>query len=150
MNIRIATGEDLSFLFQHDPETLPDRLEKKVQGGLVYVACDEGSRRLALLKFSYFWDRIPYMDKLHVIESHRGRGIGRRIVDRWESDMFDADAELVLTSTQADEDAQHFYRKLGYRDCGVLFVPQQIPAEIFLRKLRPSTEGSSTSAASLF
>ena len=25
---------------------------------------------------------------------------------------------MVLTSTQVDEDAQHFYRKLGYKDCG--------------------------------
>ena len=27
---------------------------------------------------------------------------------------------MVLTSTQVDEDAQHFYRKLGYKDCGGL------------------------------
>ena len=29
---------------------------------------------------------------------------------------------MVLTSTQVDEDAQHFYRKLGYKDCGRLTV----------------------------
>ncbi len=29
---------------------------------------------------------------------------------------------MVLTSTQVDEDAQHFYRKLGYKDCGGLTV----------------------------
>ena len=27
---------------------------------------------------------------------------------------------MVLVSTQSDEPAQHFYRKLGYRDCGCL------------------------------
>lgn len=25
---------------------------------------------------------------------------------------------MLLTSTQVDEEAQHFYRKLGYKDCG--------------------------------
>lgn len=25
---------------------------------------------------------------------------------------------MVLTSTQVGEDTQHFYRKLGYKDCG--------------------------------
>ena len=30
---------------------------------------------------------------------------------------------LVLTSTQEDEEAQHFYRAMGYRDCGNLEMP---------------------------
>ncbi len=29
---------------------------------------------------------------------------------------------MLLTSTRVDEDAQHFYRRLGYRDCGGLIV----------------------------
>ncbi|GIG24528.1 hypothetical protein [Cellulomonas denverensis] len=45
----------------------------------------------------------------------------------------------MLTSTQADEQAQHLYRRLGYRDCGALLFPGE-PIELVLRKeLRPST-----------
>ena len=44
---------------------------------------------------------------------------------------------MLLTSTQADEEAQHFYRKLGYKDCGG-FVPTvpgyEQPMELFLEK----------------
>ena len=29
---------------------------------------------------------------------------------------------MIMTSTQVDEQAQHFYRKLGYRDRGSLFL----------------------------
>ena len=29
---------------------------------------------------------------------------------------------MLMTSTQVDEDAQHFYRKLGYKDCGGFVV----------------------------
>ena len=134
MNIRIATTEDLVFLSEHDRHIPPNRLEKQLQDGCGYVACDEQRNRLALLRFSYFWDTIPFINLLYVIESHRTRGIGRRLVERWEADMFRGGAELLLTSTQADEDAQHFYRKLGYRDCGVLLVPGQAAGEIFLRK----------------
>ena len=25
---------------------------------------------------------------------------------------------MVMTSTQVDEDSQHFYRKIGYKECG--------------------------------
>jgi len=28
----------------------------------------------------------------------------------------------VMTSTNSDEQAQHFYRKLGYKDCGCLIL----------------------------
>ena len=30
--------------------------------------------------------------------------------------------EMVMTSTQVDENAQHFYRKIGYKDCGGFLV----------------------------
>ncbi len=42
-----------------------------------------------------------------------------------------------MTSTQTDESAQHFYRKLGYQDAGclVLDIPgYKQPMEMFLVK----------------
>ena len=44
---------------------------------------------------------------------------------------------MVLTSTQVDEDAQHFYRKLGYKDCGGFVIDVtgfQQPMEMFMIK----------------
>ncbi|WP_296879498.1 hypothetical protein [Thomasclavelia sp.] len=44
---------------------------------------------------------------------------------------------MVLTSTQVDENAQHFYRKLGYQDCGGLIINierYKQPMELFLSK----------------
>lgn len=38
-----------------------------------------------------------------------------------------------MTSTQADEGSQHFYRKLGYKDAGCLILDTQ-PSEIFFVK----------------
>ena len=45
---------------------------------------------------------------------------------------------MLLTSTQVDEDAQHFYRKLGYKDCGGLIIDNpkyEQPMELFLSKI---------------
>ena len=42
-----------------------------------------------------------------------------------------------MTSTQVDEEAQHFYRKLGYQDAGglVIRIPgYEQPMELFLVK----------------
>ena len=44
---------------------------------------------------------------------------------------------MALTSTRADEDAQHFYRKLGYKDCGGFVIDIQgyeQPMELLLIK----------------
>ncbi len=54
--------------------------------------------------------------------------------------MEDQGYGMLLTSTQADETAQHFYRKLGYKDCGGLIIdlPQYAqPMELFLIKTIP-------------
>lgn len=44
---------------------------------------------------------------------------------------------MLLTSTQVDEEAQHFYRKLGYKDCGgfIIGIPEyKQPMEMFFIK----------------
>jgi len=41
--------------------------------------------------------------------------------------------KIVLTSTLSSEQAQFFYRKNGYIDCGSLLLPKE-PLEIILLK----------------
>ena len=44
---------------------------------------------------------------------------------------------LVMTSTQEDEEAQHFYRAIGYKDCGELKLPfpgYEQPTELIMGK----------------
>ena len=41
-----------------------------------------------------------------------------------------------MASTQADETAQHSYRKLGYQDCGSLCLANQA-LEIIMIKILP-------------
>ena len=36
----------------------------------------------------------------------------------WENEMKRKGYDLLLTSTQVNEEAQHFYRKLGFRAVG--------------------------------
>lgn len=40
------------------------------------------------------------------------------LIEEWEKDMKEQGYGMLLTSTQVDETAQHFYRKLGYKDSG--------------------------------
>ena len=47
-------------------------------------------------------------------------------MEHWKRDMKSQGYGMLLTSTQVEEEAEHFYRKLGYKDCGgfVIDVPQ--------------------------
>ena len=56
----------------------------------------------------------------------------------WDNHMRKQGYKMVLISTQADEKAQHLYRKLGYIDCGGLVfhhTPFDQPMELFFRKV---------------
>lgn len=141
LSILYATFEDIEYLRKHDTHLSLDRVKKKVFDNEVIIA-KYGENYLGWLRFGYFWDFIPFINMIVINDAYQKQGVGSRLVQFWEDEMyFKYHHEMVMTSTQADETAQHFYRKLGYRDAGALFEVNDGPAEIFLiRKL--GTSGS--------
>ena len=87
------------------------------------------------MRFGYFWDEIPFMNMLIISEEVRGKGIGKKLVTYWEKEMRRKNHKRVMTSTQSDENAQHFYRKLGYQDAGSLLLPREALEIIFIKEL---------------
>lgn len=87
------------------------------------------------LRFNLFWDNTPFMNMLYFLEGYRGRGYGTELVAYWESEMRRMGHENVLTSTLSNEQAQFFYRKNGYADCGSLLLPEEPLEIIFLKRL---------------
>ena len=73
------------------------------------------------------------MNMLFISEEQRRKGYGRKLVEFWEREMAEQGYRFVLTSTQSDEEAQFFYRKLGYTDRGALVLPDE-PLEILFYK----------------
>lgn len=73
------------------------------------------------LRYNLFWDEIPFMNMLYFLEEYRSKGYGTQMVEFWESEMIKNGYDKDMTSSQANESAQHFYRKLGYRDAGGFF-----------------------------
>ena len=62
---------------------------------------------------------------------------GKELLQFWEDRMREAGCKVVMTSTQSDESAQHFYRKSGYRDAGALLLNTAAlnqPTELFFIK----------------
>ena len=105
-------------LDRHLPEAGFDEKVRNKQG---YVLLDE-DKIAGVLRYNLFWDNTPFCTLLYIDEKYRGRGCGKQLMERWECDMNAQGYGMLMTSTQVDEDAQHFYRKLGYKDCGGFIV----------------------------
>ncbi len=132
MEIRTATARDAGALSALDKHISADALRESLAGARVLVLCD-GEEIAGWLRWSLFWDEIPFLNMLYLLEPHRGHGHGRALMEAWEERMRRAGHAAVLTSTQANEFAQHFYRRLGYADIGAFALPGD-PLELILRK----------------
>ena len=128
-----ATLEDIDYLKKIDTHITFEKLKKKVLDKEVIIVKNKNIN-IGVLRFGYFWDTIPFMNLLLLKEEYRNKKIGKELVLFWEKEMKKNKHKRVMTSTQADEEAQHFYRKIGYKDIGALFEINNGPAEIFLSK----------------
>ncbi len=136
MTIRYATQADLASCLTLDAHLTEGEYAPKLAARQVYILSEAGED-LALLRCGLFWDSIPFCNLLYVAEGARGRGYGRALAIRWEADMKAQGYDLAMTSTQADEEGQHFWRKLGYKDCGGFVLPFpgfEQPLELILAK----------------
>lgn len=135
ITIRYAEQRDKSFLLENDQHLLDSKSEEKIAMNEIILALDENNQPLGWLRFNYFWDEIPFMNMLMVVSQYRGKGLGHKIVTFWEEAMRNRGHNLVMTSTLSNENAQHFYRKLGYKDSGSLLLEQEPLEIIFTKKL---------------
>ena len=136
MNIRYIQEDDKKFWYTLDKHLPETEFMNKVRDKRGYVLL-EGDIPIGLLRYNLFWDNTPFCTMLFVDRNYQGKGYGKKLMEYWEDDMKSQGYKILLTSTQVDENAQHFYRKLGYKDCGgfVLDLPEDSqPMELFLIK----------------
>lgn len=136
IKIRYMTLEDKPFWYSLDRHLRSEEFVRKVRDERGYVLEEDG-KTVGLLRYNLFWDNTPFCTLLFVDWAYQKKGYGRMLMEHWEADMKEKGYGMLLTSTQVDEEAQHFYRKLGYKDCGG-FVPTipgyEQPMELFLEK----------------
>lgn len=134
--IRYVEAEDKAFWYSLDKHLPDEEFMGKVRSKRGYILLRDGVPA-GILRYHLFWDNIPFCSMLFIGEGHRREGLGKKLMEYWENDMKRQGYGIVLTSTQVDEEAQHFYRKLGYRDCGCLLldIPGYAqPMEMFMVK----------------
>lgn len=136
IKIRYLEASDKQFWYSLDKHLPETEFYNKVQTKRGYILLLD-DKPIGLLRYNLFWDNTPFCTMLFVDEKYQKKGYGEHLMKYWENDMKMQGYGMLLTSTQADETAQHFYRKLGYKDCGgfVIDIPAYAqPMEIFFMK----------------
>ena len=136
IKIRYVEASDKEFWYSLDKHLPETEFQNKVYTKRGYVL-SLNNKPVGLLRYNLFWDSVPFCTMIFIDCQYQGKGYGKQLIQYWENDMKRRGYEMLLTSTQVDEKAQHFYRKLGYKDCGgfVIDIPQYAqPMEMFFIK----------------
>lgn len=136
LEIKYVEDSDKEFWYSLDKHLPEVEFNKKVRDKQGYVLFNDGIA-VGVLRYNLFWDNTPFCTMLFVDWSQQKNGYGRALMQFWEEDMKKQGYGMVMTSTQVDEEAQHFYRKLGYKDCGgfTVDIPGfEQPMEMFMSK----------------
>jgi len=117
ITVQLATLADLTNIVLHDTHISKAALSDKIARNEIYVAYN-GNIFIGWLRYGMFWDIIPFMNMLEILPPYQGKGYGRQLVEFWHVEMKAQGHKQVMTSTQQNENAQHFYNKLGYVGVG--------------------------------
>ena len=132
MEIRLAVMEDAETIKKYDFHISNQELKNNIWLKRVYIA-EKNGRFVGWLRYNLFWDNMPFMNMLYVLDDYRGNGIGKKLVEYWENNMKLLNYKMVMTSSASNEYAQHFYNKLGYNTIGG-FLLEDSPFEVIFSK----------------
>ncbi len=132
-----ATKKDIYDYFQIDKHLPKWEYESKIRDKRCYII-GYNKKTIGVMRYNLLFDSIPFLTLIFVDKPYRNKGFGKQALQFWEKEMGQLGHKMVITSTQIDEEAQHFYRKLGYIDKGGLFLdntPFEQPQELFMVKV---------------
>jgi len=135
--IRYVTEINKPFWRTLDKHLSESELTLKIRDKRGYVISD-GDKPIGVFRYNLFWDNTPFLTLIYIDESYRGKGFGAQALIYWENEMRELGYKMIMTSTQVDEQAQYFYRKLGYKDKGCICLdntPFEQPQEMIMLKI---------------
>ena len=134
--IKYVKESDKDFWYTLDKHLPASEFSKKMRDKMGYVIYEDDIP-VGLLRYNLFWDNTPFLNLIFIDREQQKKGFGKKLMEHWEKEMKELGYGMVMVSTQVDEEAQHFYRKLGYKDSGSLVIDvagYEQPMEMFMIK----------------
>ncbi|MCK9170118.1 MAG: GNAT family N-acetyltransferase [Treponema sp.] len=136
IKIKYAEEKDKDFWLSLDKHLSEKEFSLKVRDKMAYIILED-TKTIGIMRYNLFWDNTPFLTMIYIRDDYQKKNIGSKAIHYWEKEMKDSGYGMLMTSTQVDESAQHFYRKLGYKDAGSLIIdiPEyEQPMELFMIK----------------
>jgi len=134
INIYYATQLDIAEIMTIDRHLSKETYRKAIDEKRVLIVRNK-HQIIGLLRFGYFWDVIPMINMIHFIDSFQRKGFGTIVHAFFEDVMKKKGYQKLMTTTQKDEEGQHFFRKIGYKDAGFFSYPDQADELILFKDI---------------
>ena len=117
IKIEYLSEKDRGFWFSLDKHLPESEFLNKIRDKNAYVIFED-EVPVGILRYNLFWDNTPFCNLIYIKDEFQRKGYGKILMEHFEKEMRSKGYSMLMTSTQANEEAQHFYRKLGYIDAG--------------------------------
>jgi GNAT superfamily N-acetyltransferase len=133
--VRFAILEDLDRCARCDATVRREAIARKIGCDEVLVAESAGGM-VGYLRLEYLWSKLPFIGLIHVVDAHRGAGVGRAMLVFLEGYLRERGHGVLLSSSMSDAaEAQQWHRRTGFEECGFLAgVNPGAIGEVFFRK----------------
>lgn len=131
--IRFAEEKDLVWVgfadFLYEEAAQRQKIDRKE-----IIVCDDDGRITGVLRYSMFWDYIPFINFIWVEEGFREERRASSMIRFLEEETRGRNYQRIMTSTQSNENAQGFFRKSGFLDAGGFAMQGQNALELIMIK----------------
>jgi len=135
LRVRFANPEDVETCRRMDPYLAAGAFAHKIALQELIVV-ELAGQAIGYLRLEYIWGKIPYIGLIWLEPAHRGRGIGRAVLQFLEAHLRDRGYPFLLSSSQVNEpEPQAWHRAVGFRECGIIAgINDGGIGEVFFRK----------------
>ncbi|TJY41182.1 GNAT family N-acetyltransferase [Cohnella pontilimi] len=113
----------------------PEFLKWKLGNKEAIIAELEG-RIIGYLRLEYIWSKIPYIGLIFILPDHRGKGIGKQLMEFVEEHLRNTGHSNLYSSSQVNEaEPQAWHRHIGFQEVGIIAgINEGGIGEVFFRK----------------
>lgn len=100
---------------------LSDAILLKLINEQKIILLSDNDQVIGYLRYSLFWNAIPYVDLIYIKKDHRKKGVGKALYAYLEEHLKQQGFHKLMTSSQSNEqDPLSFHKKIGFEPIGSL------------------------------
>ncbi len=102
--------------------TAEQKIRERIVEKQVYVAMDRNGKCVGFMGIidQGCFGKFPYLSILAVKRKHRGKGIGKKLLRKFEEIGFENEDTIFLLVSDFNKRAKSLYNKLDYKEAGYL------------------------------